>query len=229
MDRADGESASNDLPWASVFDPAANVRALSAIQADGFRAASELVERFVRMASAGFTGTDPSAVSESRDADGQRSDLFGATGLEPLVTSWWAMFDQFLRAGASRSDEATSPAAATLDLSTGQTTGRLSWEATQGSAATAEVWLHNGRVDDLGEVRLRCSDLLSHNGIVISAQKMRFEPDVVTLAARTSRGVLAAIEIDGDIPPGSYHGTLLVDGHPGIWLAVELVVRPLTP
>ena len=38
----------DDLPWASVFDPAANARALSAIQAEGFRAASRIVNRFVR-------------------------------------------------------------------------------------------------------------------------------------------------------------------------------------
>src|ERR1700722_16222736 len=38
----------DDLPWASVFDPAANARALSAIQAEGFRAASRIVDRFVR-------------------------------------------------------------------------------------------------------------------------------------------------------------------------------------
>ena len=36
-----------DLPWASVFDPEANARALSAIQARGFRAATEVVDRFV--------------------------------------------------------------------------------------------------------------------------------------------------------------------------------------
>ena len=48
---------SNDLPWASVFDSAANMRALSAVQADGFRAASELVDRFVRMAAAGPDGS----------------------------------------------------------------------------------------------------------------------------------------------------------------------------
>ena len=38
----------DDLPWASVFDPAANARALSAIQAEGFRAASRIVDRFAR-------------------------------------------------------------------------------------------------------------------------------------------------------------------------------------
>lgn len=43
-----GDGTIDDLPWASVFDPAANARALSAIQAEGFRAASRIVNRFVR-------------------------------------------------------------------------------------------------------------------------------------------------------------------------------------
>src|ERR1700739_63056 len=50
VDRGDGDGNINELPWASVFDPAANARALSAIHAEGFRAASELVDRFVPIA-----------------------------------------------------------------------------------------------------------------------------------------------------------------------------------
>lgn len=45
---ADGNGS--DLPWVSVFDPALNIRALGEIQARGFRAATEIVNRFVRMA-----------------------------------------------------------------------------------------------------------------------------------------------------------------------------------
>ena len=37
-----------DLFFASILDPEANVRRLTAIQAEGFRAASELVDRFVQ-------------------------------------------------------------------------------------------------------------------------------------------------------------------------------------
>ena len=37
------------------------MRALSAVQADGFRAASELVDRFVRIAAAGLNGNETSA------------------------------------------------------------------------------------------------------------------------------------------------------------------------
>ncbi len=47
-----------DLFFASILDPEANVRRLTAIQAEGFRAASELVDRFVRMATPSSNGTD---------------------------------------------------------------------------------------------------------------------------------------------------------------------------
>jgi hypothetical protein len=57
-----------DLPWASVFDPAANVRALSAIQARGFRAASEVVDRFVRITERGFGA--PTGPADGGEPDG---------------------------------------------------------------------------------------------------------------------------------------------------------------
>src|SRR3984957_4436147 len=53
----------DDLPWASVFDPAANARALSAIQAEGFRAASRIVDQFVR--AVGSNSEAEAAVSSS--------------------------------------------------------------------------------------------------------------------------------------------------------------------
>src|ERR1700722_15736674 len=100
---AAGDGMSSDLPWSSVFDSSANMRALSAIQADGFRAASELVDRFVRVAAAGLNRSEPSAPP----ADGEPADLYGATGLEPFVTSWWAMVDQLLRISSPRREGTT--------------------------------------------------------------------------------------------------------------------------
>ena len=229
MDRTNGEGAGKDLPWASVFDPAANMRALSAIQADGFRAASELVDRFVRMASTGLADATTSTNPGTAPSDGQRADVFGATGLEPLVMSWWAMFDQFLRAGAARGDDAEPVRPPTLDFSTAQASGVLSLHGVPDSAAAAEVWLHNGGADDVGSVHLRCSDLLTHDGAVIPAQRVRFEPEAVPLPARSSRGVVVELAITEDTCGGTYRGTLLADGHPDIWLPVEVAVEPMLP
>ena len=105
MDEANEGGSSNDLPWASVFNPAANVRAFSAIQADGFRAASELVERFVRIASTESRQQRRIRGSARRRAvrrTGRRS--LRRDRSEPLVTSWWAMADQFLRVSAPRGE-----------------------------------------------------------------------------------------------------------------------------
>jgi hypothetical protein len=220
---------SNDLPWASVFDSAANMRALSAIQADGLRAASELVDRFVRMAAAGLNGSESTAPQAS-PANGKPADVYGATGLEPFVTSWWAMVDQFLRVSSPRREWDPAEAdTATLDFAAVQATGRLQMYTAAPGAATAEVWLHNRGPDDMGKVALRCSDLLSHDGTVIAARLLRFEPDIVPMPARSSRGVTVEIDIDEHIAPGSYRGMLLTDGHPDVWLPIELVVKPLLP
>jgi hypothetical protein len=224
--RGAGDGMNSDLPWSSVFDSAANMRALSAIQADGFRAASELVDRFVRMAATGLNRREPSAPQ----AGGEPTDLYGATGLEPFVTSWWAMVDQFLRISSPRRNGETAEAdTATLDLAAAQATGRLQLYTSAPGAATAEVWLHNRGPVDMGKVALHCSDLLSHDGSVIAARSTRFEPDLVPMPARSSRGVTAEVDIDGHVAPGSYRGMLVADGHPDVWLPIEVVVKPLAP
>jgi len=220
---------SNDLPWASVFDSAANMRALSAVQADGFRAASELVDRFVRMAAAGLNGSESSAPPAPR-ANDEPTDLYGGTGLEPFLTSWWAMVDQFLRISSPRREgEPVEADTATLDFAAAQATGRLQLSSVAPGAATAEVWLHNRGPDDMGKVVLRCSDLLSHDGNVIAARLMRLEPDIVPMPARSSRGVTVEVDIHEHVAPSSYRGMLVADGHPDVWLPIELVIKPVLP
>jgi hypothetical protein len=229
LDAGGGDGMSNDVPWASVFDSAANMHALSAIQADGFRAASELVDRFVRMAAAGLNGS-PSSESPAPPANGEPADVYGATGLEPLVISWWAMVDQFLRVSSPRREgEPAEADTATIDLAAAQATGHIQLSTLTPGAATTEVWLHNRGPVDLGKAALRCSDLLSHDGSVITARLIRFEPDIVPMPARSSRGVTVEVDVDEHVAPGSYRGMLVADGHPDVWLPIELVVKSLLP
>lgn len=57
----------SSLPWAAVFDPSVNIRALGEVQARGFRAATDLVERFTRSTSA---PTDRSTIAHAaKDSD----------------------------------------------------------------------------------------------------------------------------------------------------------------
>jgi hypothetical protein len=66
---------------------------------------------------------------------------------------------------------------------------------------------------------------VGHNGGIVAAQMVRFDPDAVAMPARSSRGVLIEIDVAGDLRPGTYRGTLLAEGHPDVWLPVALSAR----
>jgi hypothetical protein len=225
VDRGTGDGSINDLPWASIFDPAANARALSAIQAQGFRAASEIVDRFARIATTGLNGKDRPTTSAAPLTKDQRADLFGATDIEPLMRSWWVMIGQFLLGSAPHVPDPVSADGASLDFSNSATEGRLDLAATSPGAAKAELWLHNRAAADLGQIQLRCSDLLAHDGSVIGSDTVTFDPTVVGMPGRSSRGIELKNEVPQGVAPGIYRGTLLAEGHPNLWLPVVLTVR----
>ena len=224
MDRGTGDGSINDLPWASVFDPAANARALSAIQAEGFRAASEVVDRFARIAGTGLNAKDRSATSAGPLTNDQRADLFGATDIEPLIRSWWVMIGQFLLGVIPGGADTVSSDVVSLDISNDAVNGRIELRAAVSGVATAEVWLHNRGTADQGQIRLRCSDLLADDGSTITAGVVVFNPTIVPMPPRSSRGIDAEIKVPQGAEPGVYRGTLLVEGHPELWLPVVLTV-----
>ncbi|WP_375484611.1 hypothetical protein [uncultured Mycobacterium sp.] len=206
----------SDLPWASVFDPAANVRALSAIQAEGFRAASRIVDRFVRAVG-----------SDVEESDGQAATNDSQAGIpewERLTRAWWSMAGQFLLSSMPSAIQQGSGTVA-LDVNNPDAKGALNLEAPVGGSASAEVWLHNRGPDDRADVRLRCSDLLSHEGDVIHAGAVVIDTAVVPMLRRSSRGVTIRIDVAPKTRPGIYRGTVLASGHPDLWLPVQLTVR----
>lgn len=229
MDPSGETDLNGGLPWASAFDSGANVRALTAIQAEGFRAASELVERFIKIASAGLastglSGTGPSAPEPlSEDV---RADVFGATAVEPLMRSWWSMVGQFVGGPAAGGEHAQHEA--TLDFAELGADGRLSLEVAAPGSAIAELWLHNSALNDLGQIHLRCSELLSDQGTVIQSSAVVIEPSVVPMPGRSSRGLDVTVEVGDSVPPGVYRGTVLAEGYPDLWLPVAVRVRSRT-
>jgi hypothetical protein len=225
----------SDVPWSSVFDPAANARALSAIQAEGFRAASKLVDRFVGKAtgngsSANGSGSSPATTPSVVSAfNGNSSSGVEDLNLEHLMKTWWLIAGQFLT-GSARMAAAPflgpiSGDSATLDLGNSRGEGSLELDAEPAGRATAEVWLHNRSPDDLGDVVIRCSDLLAHDGAVVDAATLHFEPEVVPMPKRSSRGVSITVALTPAVRPGVYRGTLLAGGKPDLWLPVVLTVR----
>jgi hypothetical protein len=231
VDRGTGDGSINEPPWASVFDPAANARALSAIQAEGFRAASEIVDRFARIAAtgSGSNGKDRPTTTAAPLTNDRRADLFGATDIEPLIRSWWAMIGQLLLGSAPHVPDPTAAPPASLDFSNTATEGQLDLAAFSPGDAKAEVWLHNRAAADLGQIQLRCSDLLAHDGSVVESRMVTFDTAAGAMPGRSSRGIELKIDVPQGVAPETYRGTLLAQGHPNLWLPVVLTVRvPLT-
>ena len=218
MTERDNDASFSDIPWASVFDPALNIRALGEIQARGFRAATEVVNRFIRPA-------DTKSVNDSVDSTQAPGDqATPPPDVDRVLQVWQRLATQAvesLRGAAQPRGEVAS-----VDIQQATSSGAVSLVASEPGAVSTEVWLHNRGADDLGKVRLRCSDLLAHDGALIESALVRFEPDAVPMVARCSRGVTAEIDVPDDIAAGNYRGTMLADGYPDIWLPVVLSVLP---
>jgi hypothetical protein len=214
----DNDANVSDIPWASVFDPALNIRALGEIQARGFRAATEVVNRFIRPA-------DTKSVTDSvnsTQAPGEQATP--PPDVDRVLQVWQRLATQAvesLRGAAQPRAEVAS-----VDIQQATSSGAVSLVASEPGAVSTEVWLHNRGADDLGKVRLRCSDLLAHDGALIESALVRFEPDTVPMVARCSRGVTVEIDVPDDTAAGNYRGTMLADGYPDIWLPVVLRVLP---
>ena len=147
-DRGFGDDGTiDDLPWASVFDPAANARALSAIQAEGFRAASRIVDRFVRAvapegnSSFGGQTTEPlsgaavtnghPAVDPNGATNGNDAGATGVQELERLTRAWWSMVGQLLLRSMPVSARAGGQPVS-LDVSNADSKGAVNLDAAVG-------------------------------------------------------------------------------------------------
>jgi hypothetical protein len=217
-ERGNNDGSLSDISWASVFDPSVNIRALGEIQARGFRAATEVVNRFVRMAEP-KSGTDPSDRQQPPS-----EPAASAPDVDRVLQLWQRLA---VRAVESLRDVARPHSAdATVDIQHATSSGVVSLVASETGVVSTEVWLYNAGAEDLGKVRLRCSDLLAHDGTVIASSMVSFEPDTVAMVPRCSRGVTVQIDMPDDIGVGHYRGTLLADGYPDIWLPVVLIVLP---
>ena len=84
--------------------------------------------------------------------------------------------------------DGTPEGPARLDLEKAEAQGALDLTPVPG-LARGEVWLHNRGLGNLGDIRLRCSELLAHDGHVISSAAIQFDPEMVPMPGRSSRGV----------------------------------------
>lgn len=166
-----GDPAISDVPWALIFDPAVNARALGEIQARGFRAAAGLVDRFV--ARPGRMGQPAEAGGQQTSQETESPAAAKNPDVEALLQSWRAVLGQ-LAGSLGGTSAAPPPQGAAFDFVTSAAAGHLVLRSSGEATTSGEVWLHNSGSADLGDITLRCGDLLSHDGHVIG-----FEPSDV--------------------------------------------------
>lgn len=204
------------LPWASVFDPASNLRALGEIQRRGLNAAGEVVERLVRSVDGQSSAAAGSFGDEASDE--------GNPDLENLAKSWAWLFQ---RVAGSWGDMFSSSAAgphASIDLGLDASDGSLQLGGDNVEAVTGEVWLHNPLGTAIGDVVLRSGELLSHTGSAIPASAVSFDPaEAISMPPRSSRGIVVHVDVRA-AATGIYRGTLLVQDHPDAWLPFVVVL-----
>ncbi len=208
------------------------------MQRRGLLAANELVERLVRSVDGDRDSPagphDTSAGEAALHRDAAAPSAGGLT--DDLVRLWVEVvrlgLDTFgpLLTRAGPGGPEGDARGATLDVATAASTGvvRVSVVPPAPSSdggtdrAGAEVWLHNGSAADYSDVALHCGDLRASDGAVLPAASVRFDPSVVDLPARSSRGV--AVSVGADVPPGTYRGVVLAAGVPDAWLPIEVVM-----
>ena len=162
---ADGERGpEHSFPLS--FDPVAGMRAVADIQAEGLRAAGDLLERILR---AEPDGPGPRQGSPAGD-------------YTALVDAW----TELLRRTVAAVAQPGRPGAVTVpvDSSGVGPPVRLTVPGPDGAGdATAEVWLHNGTRSAAGPLALRCGQLSDCGGAVLDGADVRFEPAEVDAAA----------------------------------------------
>ena len=221
----------NDYPWSSLFDPIANARALADVQAQGLRAASELVERLAR--SVDGAESNPPQSQDAAEADGTGDGKSRMSEATRLLDAWVELLRRSAEAfGRTVETRAAATDRTEVDLDAGSASGTLRIEIDETGAARngpAEVWLHNLTHALIGPLTVHCSELRAPEAGVLPA-RLTFEPSHLDeLPARSNRGVAVAIAIDENVAeqplqPGTYRGLVQVTGAPKVWLPVEVVV-----
>jgi hypothetical protein len=193
------------------FDPIASVRAVADVQAEGLRAASDLLERML-----GHDREGPGPRSPSAERD-----------YTALLVDAWADVLQRIATGLT---QPVQPGALTIPVDSGGVGPpvRLTLgESESAEGAVAEVWLHNGTAAAVGPLGMRCGQLTASDGTVLDGAQVGFEPgEVEPLPPRSSRAVLVSLTATGSPSPGIYRGTIQAEGAPKLWLPLEVAISP---
>jgi hypothetical protein len=185
------------------------MRAMAEIQADGLRAASELLERMLEP-------DHPAASPRTRSPEREYTALVDA----------WAELLQRVVAGLAQPAEQGAVTVDVESASVGRPLRLVLGRGVPPASEATEVWLHNGTSIAVGPLVLRCGPLTAPDGTVLDDARVQFDPGEVTpLPPRSSRGIRVSFSAGGTPRPGIYRGTIQAAGAPKLWLPVEAVVE----
>jgi hypothetical protein len=179
------------------------------IQAEGLRAAGDLLERVL--------GTE-SGPPTTREAS-------PATEYQAFVDAWIEVLRQTF-AGLAQPPAGETVTVAVERNGVGPPLRLAIGPANEPDERSAEVWLHNGSRSAVGSVVFRCGELSDARGELLEGVEVRFDPaEVDAMPARSSRAVVVSLVGPGSPRPGTYRGTIQARGAPGVWLPLEVVVE----
>ena len=126
---------------------------------------------------------------------------------------------------SARGAAATEPVDPAMDLVNSTAAGEICFEAIEPGPTATEVWLHNRGANNIGEVGLRCSDLLV-------ARRRRDRSSPVFVSSRNGADARplqpwrrpSNVEVADDVPPGSTAARCSPTATP-MWLPVVLTLR----
>jgi hypothetical protein len=214
---------SSGVPWASLFDPIANARAVAEIQAQALRAAGDLVERVTGRVDG--TSTPPVASPTAGGGDDAPSGGDAAA----LIETWIGLLQRASEAfGQAFNADRNEGARVEIDLGADSQTNLLLLEVDDSGgvmSGSRELWLHNGTTTAIGPLQFHTGELRSADGEILAATVAYDPHSVESLPARSSRGIGVSIEKDGELASGTYRGLIQIAGAQQVWLTIEVVVR----
>jgi hypothetical protein len=194
-----------------MFDPVAGVRAMADIQAEGLRAASDLLERVL--------GPDQE-VSTSRSSAPPSAP---GGDYAALVDAWAELLQRVATGLAPPAERGTLTVPVDSDAVAPPVRLELE-DSGESQSAAGEFWLHNGTSAAVGPLVLSCGPLSTPGGETLEA-RVDFDPaELPPLPPRSSRGVAVSVAIGARPSPGLYRGTIQAEGAPALWLPIEVAV-----
>lgn len=214
-------------PQEPGFGPFESLRALTDLQMQGIRAASQVAERFTRLLDGDFPNpwaptaaagngeapVDGAVVGEVRANMARLADLY--------ADIFQRMFDSYadlLERQARRGPQLDAGATIAVQLN-----------GAPGDQITGDIWLHDYR-EELGPVTLRPTSLTHADGTSIPSSAISVSPSVITEPDPTGTSrIRMAVATDANASLGKYHGFVLAEELPDEALQVVVELAAVEP